>query len=261
MDNPEKQLRDFYERQSLAPDRAAAILAEGQKLAAAHRRQKMWWRTAGIAAAVSLVGGLGWVSLRDPGASIPAQVVASGVSLPAVQDGVMTFFGDPGYELDQISLDQPDLLAFLETQGAPSGLSVPDALGALDNLGCEVLNVDGHQVYIMCFYLDGVPRDADGVAMPGKKPMMVAAAPPPAPSETETSEAAPPMMKKPTTLVHLVTIPRDQFLGAPQVGDPVAMSQNGEWSFATWAQGDVIYVAATPADAARFAAIAANISG
>lgn len=119
--------------------------------------------------------------------------------------------------------------------------------------------MDGHQVYIMCFYLDGVPRDADGVAMPGKKPIMVAAAPPPEPtsSEPEANEVASPMMKKPTTLVHLVTIPRDQFAGAPRVGDPASMSQNGEWSFATWAQGDVVYVAATPADAERFAAIAA----
>ncbi|MBT5901282.1 MAG: hypothetical protein HOH58_04145 [Opitutaceae bacterium] len=257
MDNPEKQFRDFYERQSLAPDRAAAILAEGQKLAAAHRRQKVWWRTAGLAAAVSVVGGLVWITLPDPVEPIPIQIAETGVNLPALQDGVMAFFGDPGYELDQISLNQPELLAYLKSQGAPAGLSVPEAIGALDNLGCEVLNVEGHQVYIMCFYLDGVPRDADGVAMPGKKPMMVAAAPSPALDESET---APPMMKKPTTLVHLLTIPRDQFVGAPQVGDPVSMSQDGEWSFATWAQGDVVYVAATPADAERFVKIAASLS-
>lgn len=245
----------------MAPDRAAAILAEGRKLAAAHQRQKLWWRTAGIAAAVSLVGGLGWISMRPAADPIPIQVAQSGVGLPAVQDSVKAFFENPGYELDQISLDQPALLAYLKTRGAPSELVVPDTIGELDNLGCEVLEVDGHQVYIMCFYLDGVPRDANGVAMPGKKPMMTAAVPATEPVEPASTEVAPPMMKKPTTLVHLVTIPRDQFAGAPVVGDPVSMSQNGEWSFATWAQGDVVYVAATPADAERFAVLAAGLSG
>lgn len=76
----------------MAPDRAAAILAEGQKLAAAHRRQRMWWRSAGIAAAASVVGGLGWVSLRDPAEPI----AASGVRLPALQESVMEFSADPG---------------------------------------------------------------------------------------------------------------------------------------------------------------------
>ncbi len=260
MDNPEKQFRDFYERQSMVPDRAAAILAEGRKLAAAHRRQKLWWRTAGIAAAVSLVGGLGWVAMRPDAEPIPVQVAQSVVGLPAVQDSVIAFFETPNYELDQISLDQPALLAYLKVQGAPSELTVPDGIGGLDNLGCEVLDVDGHQVYIMCFYLDGVPRDANGVAMPGKKPMMTAAVAVPEPVESVSTEVAPVMMKKPTTLVHLVTIPRDQFLGAPIAGDPASMSQNGEWSFATWAQGDVVYVAATPADAERFAVIAADLS-
>lgn len=252
MDDSEKQIRDFYERQSLAPERAAAILAEGRKLAAAHRRQKLFWRTAGLAAAVSLIGGLGWISLRDsttPAASGAEHVAQAGVDLGGVQSELMAFFAQPDYELDQISLDQPQLLAYLRSRGAPEQLSVPGALDALDNLGCEVLAVQGRQVYVMCFYLDGVPRDASGQPMPGKKPMMAAAAP-------TDSEPVAPMMKKPDTLVHLVTIPREQFVGAPRVGDPVGMTQEGRWSFATWATEDVVYVAASPAEAERFAALA-----
>ncbi len=182
----------------------------------------------------------------------------TGVTLPTVQEGAVAFFSDPAYELDQISLDQPELLACLKSQGAPNDMAIPAGIGPLNNLGCEVLDIDGHQVYIMCFYLDGVPRDAAGVAMPGKKPM-VAATPPAKPVSDEGDETAPPMMKKPAALIHLVSIPRDQFQGAPAISDPVAVSQDGMWSFATWAVGDVVYVAASPAEAERFATLAAEL--
>ena len=155
-------------------------------------------------------------------------------------------------------MDQPELLAYLKSRGAPEQLAVPRAIAALDNLGCEVLEVQGLQVYVMCFYLDGVPRDAAGQAMPGKKPMMVATAPAVQPGAN--AEAPATMMKKPTTLVPLVTIPRDQFVGAPRVGDPVGMSQNGMWSFATWATDEVVYVAASPAEAERFAELAQSLT-
>jgi hypothetical protein len=107
----------------------------------------------------------------------------------------------------------------------PSPLEVHSDLTVLDRLGCHVLEVDGQHVYIMCFYLDGVPRDANGVAMPGKKPMMTAAAP--SDPIAVAPAAPPPMMKKPTTLVHLVSIPRAKFKNAPLAGDPVQRSSSG----------------------------------
>lgn len=217
-----------------------------------------------MAATIAIAGGLVWSNLpsssSDNTPAIQAEVAAT-IGLPSIQAEVINFFETPNYQLDRVSLDQPELLAFLQAQGAPAALQLPGELSSLDNLGCHVLEVDTEQVYIMCFYLDGVPRDANGVAMPGKKPMMTAAAAEPTPAPVTDPEAAPPMMKKPTTLVHLVTIPRAKFKNAPLAGDPVRKSSDGMWSFATWAQGDVVYVAASPAEAERFNALAEQLSG
>lgn len=259
MDPTEKKLVEFYRNQSLAPDKAAAILAEGRRLAQQRRRQQVLWRSLGIAATVAVVGGGAWMALRTTPVPTPDDptvlTVASGVSLGDVEESLMAFFAQPDYELDQVSLDRAALVSWLESQGAPADLQVPGALAALDNLGCEVLSVKDQQVYVLCFYLDGVPTDAHGQPMPGKKPMMVATAPADAPADG----AAPMMMKKPTTLVHLVSVPRAQFRDAPRVGAPVAMSQNGEWNFATWAQDDVVYIAASAAEAVRFAELSATL--
>jgi len=257
MQTPEEKLADFYRRQSLAPEKSAAILAEGRKMAALHRRQKMMWRSLQVAAAVTLVGGLGWVaSTRTQPAPLPDIVQVDGMSLTAVQDGLISFFSQPDYELDQISLDQSQLVTWLRDQGAPS-FDVPPVLEGLDNLGCEVISVGPQQIYVLCFYLDGAPVDANGVTMPGKKAMMAAAgAPESADSDAESGAV---MMKKPSALVHLVSVPREQFQNAPRPGDPVMMSATGQWSFATWAEGDVVYVAGSAADAERFSELSQQL--
>lgn len=229
-------------------------------MAAQQRRRAWFWRTTALAATIALAGGLVWSNLPSSPSAPPIAQTASvaTINLTSVQTEVMAFFETPNYELAQISLDQPELLNWLAAQSAPASLQVPTELNDLDTLGCHVLDVSGEQVFIMCFYLDGVPRDANGVAMPGKKPMMVAAAPEPTPpvAAPPAADAPPPMMKKPTTLVHLVSIPRAKFKNAPLAGDPVQRSSDGMWSFATWTQGDVVYVAASPAEAERFNALA-----
>ncbi|WP_221031240.1 hypothetical protein [Actomonas aquatica] len=261
MNEPEQSLRKHYERQSLSPERVAAILAEGRKLAEERERRLRWWRWSGglaAAAAVTATAGLVWTARSpDEGGTPPVAITGEGVaaSAPAVdgatlQAGIRAFFNDPDYQLDRMALDAAELVAWMQTQGAPSELSVPAAVDDLDNLGCEILDVDGVSVYILCFYLDGVPRGEDGTPMLGKKLMAVNA--------PDAPEGAPAMMK-PLDLVHLVTVPRDQFVGAPQVGDPVAVTRDGNWGFATWAGDDVVYVAASPADAERFAALAAQL--
>jgi hypothetical protein len=266
LDDPQKKLNNYYQRQSLSSDRARSILVEGRALAAQQRRRAWFWRTAALAATIAIAGGLVWSNLPSPPPTglVVQTASAATINLSSVQIEVMAFFETPNYELAQISLDQPELLNWLATQSAPASLQVPTELNDLDTLGCHVLDVSGEQVFIMCFYLDGVPRDANGVAMPGKKPMMVAATPasePPVtvPSTVDAPSAVDepaPMMKKPTTLVHLVSIPRAKFQNAPLAGDPVQRSSDGMWSFATWTQGDVVYVTASPAEAERFNTLA-----
>ncbi len=259
MESPEEKLVEFYRRQSLAPEKSAAILAEGRRLAARHRRQKMMWRTLGIAAGVSVVCGLAWVGLRGPATTPPVAIAAAeGVSLANVQEELVAFFSRPDYELDQVSLDQDQLVGWLRQQGAPA-LVVPAVMEGLDNLGCEIISIGDQQVYVLCFYLDGAPVDAAGVPMPGKKPMMASAEPAAEPGG-ESSDSPAPMMKKPAALMHLVSVPRDRFVGAPQIGAPVQVSRQGEWSFATWAQGDVVYIAGSPVDHERFSALAGRLT-
>jgi hypothetical protein len=258
LSDPEKQLRDYYARQSMSADRAEAILAQGRAAASQHRRELWVRRSLGIAAAVAVGGTLAWMlSPSDPEAPLPNQVAGTssplptGVNLSAVQTGVQAFFADPEYQLDQMSLDRSALVDWLRDEGAPTDLAVPTVLADFDNLGCRVLTVGDTQVYILCFYLDGVPRGEDGSPMPGKKMMIV-------PAESGDGDA-PPMMK-PAALVHLVSVPRDQFAGDVQIGAPVQFSQQEAWNFATWASGDSVYMLASNADPERFASLAAEIN-
>ncbi|MCF3652422.1 hypothetical protein [Synoicihabitans lomoniglobus] len=260
MNDPEKDLREHFERQHLSPERATAILAAGREAAVQHARRVARWRWGGMAAVVTLALGGGWW-MRAPGGDEPPSVArpaelspdaGGSVTLATVQSGVMAFFNTPDYQLDRMALDHPELVAWMQTQGAPSELTVPESIDPLDNLGCEVLQIDGVSVYILCFYLDGVPRDETGEPMLGKKLMAVAA---------PDAAAGAPAMMKPLTLVHLITVPRDQFAGAPQAGDPVAITRDGQWGFATWAGRDVVYVVASPVEAERFREIAAHLRG
>ena len=212
----------------------------------------VFWSTAGIAAAVALTTGLVWQASDESTPPPFTGQTARALTLPLLQSGLIDFFSEPDYRLDKISVDQPELMAWLKTQGAPSALRVPENLSPLANLGCRVLEVDGRKVYILCFYLDGIPTDEDGNPMPGKRQMVV---------DSPDAPADAPVMMKPAALIHLVALPRDQFDHAPQVGDPVELSREGDWSFAIWANADVVYVAASPIEMERFQELATEITG
>ena len=250
MNDPEKQLRETYARESLAPERVQAILQAGEAARAARRRRQWWARSLAVAAV--LVGGF-IVGGRWTNPTLPERVSAPVVlAREAVESRVVAFFDDPAYVLDLEAMQPQTLVDWMKSRGGPAALTVPAALAELDSLGCRVLDLGGAQAFILCFYLDGVPRDEAGNPMPGKRAMTVAA-----PAD---SPAAPPMMK-PATLFHLIAVPRRHLADASLAGLDGIPGKRGDWNVATWSDADLVFFAISQVDAERFAATIASLAG
>jgi len=75
------------------------------------------------------------------------------VSLADYRDEMVSFVKlDPPLELESSQL--PRLTAFLEENGAPSGLNIPQGLQQMDAAGCRKLRFRGHDVALICFKRD-----------------------------------------------------------------------------------------------------------
>jgi hypothetical protein len=162
-----------------------------------------------------------------------------------ITDAVREFFSGPGYQLDRISANRAELTDWLRRNGGPDDFAVPPALAGLTSYGCEVLEVRGQKVFLICFLLEAPPPAAAG-AMPEKKMMTVIN-----PDGT--------MMKKAVPLVHLIVAPKSRFAADPLTGERVVLSAGGEWHFTTWTHGDQCYLAAGAVPADRLAALTAAL--
>jgi hypothetical protein len=75
------------------------------------------------------------------------------VSLADYRDEMVSFVKlDPPLELESSQLTR--LTAFLEENGAPSGLNIPQGLQRMDAAGCRTLRFRGHDVALICFKRD-----------------------------------------------------------------------------------------------------------
>lgn len=234
MDNFEQQLRRHYDAQQLPADRVQALLAAGRAASAARRR--VYWQMA--AAAVLVLGGLWWGSstfLRNHNSS--PQIASE-----AVARSVAAYFAPMDYQLPLVSTDRNALVDWLKARGGPANFEVPPALARLSSYGCQVLDVEGRKVYLICFLLETPPPGAAAGDMPMKKTMMVA-----------TPDGQ--MMKKTVPLVHLVVADRRDFQASPAVGERVPAPLTGEWHYATWTRGDQVYVIAGAVPADRLAGL------
>jgi hypothetical protein len=101
------------------------------------------------------------------------------------------------------------LRAWLVAQGAPAESQIPAKLRGLKSFGCQVLDVHGQPAYLACFWAEKKPGVDDG------------------------------------KLVHLVMAHREDFKDAPS-GEP-QFREIGDWSFAAWSEGNVIYTLAAKA--------------
>lgn len=130
-----------------------------------------------------------------------------------LRPAVIEFFADkPMYPMMSARAD--DLRAWAIERGAPAAFQIPSKLRILPGKGCTILRVGGKPTYLLCF----LTVDANGRQDGG--------------------------------MVHLVVARRRDFRDVPPLGTRW-IGTSGEWSFASWAQGDVIYTISTPAPVAR----------
>jgi len=195
------QLRAHYETKSLAPEKVAAILARSRTEPV---RQVQPSRK--ILAFPSL-----WPQ-RPMLLALAAVFVCFAASIwfwtqrpvpyPAMQARLMEFFGGK-YDIPVVSQDQAALRAWLVARGAPAGFQVPEKVRPMQAYGCRVLDVQRKEAFLMCFWL------------------------PTAPDEKRT-------------LLHMLTARRSDFRGEPSSAQ-AEFTVRGDWSFAAWSEGEIIY--------------------
>ena len=209
------------------------FLAAGREAAAA-RASRAWWR---MAAAASVILGLGIFGATTYLRQRSDQPASPRITSAAVASAVVSYFSNPNYQLPQVSADRGVLVEWLRQQGGPANFAVPPAMAGLSSYGCQVLEVQGQKVYLICFLLDTPAAAVPTGAMPEKKMMAVVG-----PDGQ--------MMKKTRPLVHLVVAPGGIFSQTPTSGQRIVLPATQDWNFATWKQGDQVYIAAAavPAD-------------
>lgn len=129
------------------------ILAAGRKIVPL----RPWWRrpaTLALAASVVAALGLGALWLRPPGGASRPAVAAQdggGLELAATRKELAAFLTEFRYQLQTQSDQLPELRRFLRTRGGQAEADVPAALARLATYGCQVFDVQGTKVTLICF--------------------------------------------------------------------------------------------------------------
>jgi hypothetical protein len=234
MDNFEKQLRQHFDSQQLPAARVQEILAAGRAAGQARRHRRVFWR---VAAAAAVLLGL-WAVRGVPSKTSEPPLIAA----ETVAKTVAAYFSQSDYTLSHVSADPNILVEWIRNHGGPQTFSVPATMAGLSSYGCQVLEIQGQKVHLICFVLEGDLPPVTDVAMPTKKMMTVT-----------TSDGQ--MMKKKRTLVHLVVAARDHFAATPQPGERVVLALPDSWHFTSWTEGKQVYIAAAMIPADHLAAL------
>ncbi len=203
MDDLPEKIRQHYDRQSLPPATAERILKAGREAGRGRFRRRL----AGWSIAAALTIAASCIGYRY------ATQNDQSLETSTVEVAMENFFSQPEHPIARVSADLPGLRLWLNEHGAPANAVVPAAFSKLPAFGCHVLSVNGQSVYLLCFVLDAGNGNA------------------------------PTAMKKPPMLVHFVSVPLKAFKTPPVAGEPVMRTGKGEWKFAEWRSGDVVYVA------------------
>ncbi|BCU76408.1 hypothetical protein [Luteolibacter sp. LG18] len=203
-----KQVRDYYDAQSLSPEKVEAVLAEGRAVtgnepgdaSVGFSKAHSWRRfIAAIAAVLILALAGGWWMKRDAGV----------VSYTALAPRVIEFF-DTKSELLPPEQDKQKLWQLLVDKGAPEEFRIPPGLMPLESAACQVVNVKGRNAWMSCYWRE-----------PGQQ-------------------------RNEHQLIHLLVARTDDFYDQPKSTTPEVREIDG-WSFASWTKGKVIYTLATAA--------------
>ena len=74
------------------------------------------------------------------------------ISTDTFTASTLGFLGNDAPSLAMTSPDHGQLMAWLKTQGAPTG-AMPDKMAALPGIGCQKIVIGGHNVSLVCFQL------------------------------------------------------------------------------------------------------------
>ncbi len=205
MSDLRKQIRDHYDARSLPPERVDAILAKGRAASVGEAESK-------ITPMPPAWGRNRWVLSLAASIAILAAISGfwlyprPGVDYADARHTVVAFFAkEPAYSMT--SPEPVKLREWALTHGAPDGFRIPAKLQALPGKACTVLNVDGKPAFLLCFM---------------------------------TVDAT---CKQDRGMVHLLVARRSDFRNVPQSGT-ASSAADGEWNFASWVDGDIVYTIA-----------------
>ncbi|MEO6005065.1 MAG: hypothetical protein ABIZ04_07995 [Opitutus sp.] len=216
-------IRQYYQNQHLAAETAGRILAKGRVLAKRRRR----FIAVTLSAAAALVLCVGAAMLRVGSAKSPTVLITA----TDVQQAVMHYFAFPERPLSSHSGNPVALQHWLQTKQAPADFTLPGSLKAAQSIGCRVLNVQGRQVSLMCFYADSV--------QPG------AAGPPGRALYSAVGRAWTFVLGAPRPMIHLIVASRSDFQAPPEPGALVRLNPREGWRFVAWTVGEKVFFAAS----------------
>lgn len=207
MSDLRQQLQKHYDAKALPAEKVDAILAKGRAEAGSEEK---------VVALPKRRVTIWQLLPAIAAAIILLSVVAiwwvpgrNRVSYAMVDSRIVEIFG-PGPTLPKRSQNPEELRAWLLAQGAPADFQIPAKLRGLKSFGCEVVNMHGRPAYLTCFWREKKPDVDEG------------------------------------SLVHLLVVRRKDFKDAPPEGRP-QYNTIGDWNFAGWSEGDVIYTLAANA--------------
>ena len=204
-----KQIRDHYDAQSLPLEKVDAILAKGRAASAGEAEAKI--------TPMPPAGGRNrWVLALAASIAILAAIAGfwlysrTGADYADARRVVVAFFAvkQPAYSM--MSPEPVKLREWALSHGAPDEFQIPAKLQNLPGKACTVLNVDGKPTFLLCF----MTVDASGRQDGG--------------------------------MVHLLVARRSDFRHVPQ-SSTASNAAEGEWNFASWVDGDIVYAIAAPA--------------
>lgn len=202
-----QQLQKHYDAQALPAAKVDAILADGRS--AAQGAEKMIELPKRRAQLWGAAWAIAAAVVLLAGLSVWLMPGRPQVSYALLAPRVVDLFR-AGPELPKRSQNPEELRTWLLAQGAPPDFQIPAKLRTLKSFGCQVVDVHGRPAYLTCFWVEKKPGVDDG------------------------------------ELVHLLVAHRKDFTDGPPEGVPQFHTE-GEWSFAAWSAGDVIYTMAAKA--------------
>ncbi|RYD35703.1 MAG: hypothetical protein EOP87_06885 [Verrucomicrobiaceae bacterium] len=214
MSDLRQQVRDHYDAQPLSPEKVQALLLAGRTVApagdgAAPEPEENMVPFPRRKSWTAWVGALAACLAISLAGLWWMMRDAGDVSYAALPPRVIEFFTNKE-EIVPAPQDKREVKAWLVSNGAPAEMVIPASLQKLESAACQVVDVRGAKAYLSCYWTESGPDRG----LP--------------------------------QLMHLLVSRAEDFRDQPQSATAVVREMDG-WSFASWAEGDVLYTMAAAA--------------